>query len=97
MTNWGKNEDEDEKIWENELDFWILHIKIRFNETLHKNLWKKCLTQVLGNFWLIEAKTKMKMKKYGGEMSSIFGFSISKLGCVAIFIKLEREKNWPIV
>ena len=28
LTNRGKNEDEDEKIWENEFDFRILHTKI---------------------------------------------------------------------
>ena len=29
LTNRGKNEDEDEKMWKNEFDFRILHIKIR--------------------------------------------------------------------
>ena len=28
LTNRGKNEDEDEKIWKNEFDFRILHTKI---------------------------------------------------------------------
>ena len=37
----AKNEDEDEKYWKNELDFWIFHIKIRFYGNCHKNLRKK--------------------------------------------------------
>ena len=31
LTNGGKNEDEDEKLWENGLEFWIFY----------ENLWKK--------------------------------------------------------
>ena len=34
----GKNEYEDEKIWNNEFDFLILHIKIRLCVTFHENL-----------------------------------------------------------
>ena len=34
---------------------------------------------------------KMRLKKYG-KMSSIFEFSISKLGCMEIFIKISKKK-----
>ena len=34
---------------------------------------------------------KMKMKKYG-EMSSIFELSKSKLGYVAVFLKIQEKK-----
>ena len=40
LTIRGKNEDEDEKIWGNDFNFWILHIKIRLNGIFHKNLRK---------------------------------------------------------
>ena len=41
MTNWGKNEDENEKTWENKSDFWILYIRIKLNGNFHENLWEK--------------------------------------------------------
>ena len=37
----AKNEDEDEKYWKNEFDFWIFHAKIRFYGNCHENLRKK--------------------------------------------------------
>ena len=37
----AKNEDEDEKIWKNEFDFWILHMKIRSNDNFHEDFRKK--------------------------------------------------------
>ena len=67
----GKNEDEHEKVWENEFNFLIIHIKIRLHGNFHENLLKKNLTHFLGHFWLIEAKMKMKMKTFG-KMSLIF-------------------------
>ena len=36
--NWGKNEGEDKKNWENEFNFWILFIKIRLHGNFHENL-----------------------------------------------------------
>ena len=39
--NDAKNEDEDEKIWKNDFDFWIFHIKIRLYDNFHENLRKK--------------------------------------------------------
>ena len=44
-------------------------------------------TQFVGYFLLINAKMKMKMKS-NGKMKPIFQLSISKLGYVAIFIKI---------
>ena len=40
LTNHGKNEDINEKIWENKFDLWILHIKIRLYGNFHENLRK---------------------------------------------------------
>ena len=37
----AKNKDEDEKIWKNEIDFWIVHIKIRLYGNFDVNLWTK--------------------------------------------------------
>ena len=71
LTNRGKNEDEDEKIWKNEFDFWILHIKIRLYGNFDVNLRTSNFDPILGHFRLIEAKMKMKIKKYG-KMNSIF-------------------------
>ena len=42
-------------------------------------------------FWLIQAKRKMKMKKFE-KMISIFEFSISKVCYVAIFMKICAKK-----
>ena len=92
LTNQGKNEDEDEKILEHEFDFWSIHIKIRLHGNFYEYLLKKVLSHFL-HFWLIEAKMKMKMKKYG-KMFSIFKFSISKLGYVVIFTKIEENDFW---
>ena len=50
LTNRGKNEDEDEKIWENDLNFWILHIKIRLNGNFGVNLWTKNFEPFLEHF-----------------------------------------------
>ena len=86
LTSWGKNEDEDEKIWENKFDFWILHIKTRLYGNFDVRLWAKHFDAFLGYFWLIEAKIKIKMKKYNNKMSSIFEFSISKVGHMAILM-----------
>ena len=72
-----KNEDDGEKIGENEFNFWILHIKIRLYDNFHENQWEKCFRPYCRTFWLIEAKMKMKMTKYG-KLSPIFEFSLSK-------------------
>ena len=47
LTNRGKNENVNEKIWENEFDLWILQIKIRVYVNFHENLWEKNF----GPFW----------------------------------------------
>ena len=44
-------------------------------------------TQFVGYFLLINTKMKMKMKS-NGKMKPIFQLSISKLGYVAIFMKI---------
>ena len=41
LTNQGKNEDENEKLWENEFNFSIIHITIRLCDSFHENLRKK--------------------------------------------------------
>ena len=95
LTNQGKTEDENEKIWKNELNFLILHIKIRLYGNFYENMLKKVLTHFFRHFWLIEGKIKIKMKKYG-KMSSIFEFSISKLRYIGIFKKVWEKTFWPI-
>ena len=51
LTNWGKNKDVNEKMWENKFDLWILRIKIRLYGNFHENLRKKCLTHFLNHFY----------------------------------------------
>ena len=48
-----------EKIWKNEFDSWVFHIKTRLHDNFHENLKRKNLTQFVRHFWLIEAKMKM--------------------------------------
>ena len=91
MTNWGKNENEGEKVWENIFNFWIFHIKMRICGNFHENWRKKFLTDFLRHFWLTEAKIKMKTKKLA-KMISIFDFSIWKLGYMELFIKMWEKK-----
>ena len=51
---------------------------------------KKIFDPFFKTFWLIEAKMMMKMKKYE-KMSPLFEFFISKLGYVAIFMKILKK------
>ena len=95
MTNLGKNEDVNETIWENEFNFWILHIKIWLYGNFDVNLETKKFYSFLGHFWLVEAKMKMEMKKYG-KTSLIFKFFISKLGYMGLFIKIWEKNFWPV-
>ena len=81
----AKNDDRDGKVWKNEFDFSIFHIKIWLHDNFHENLRTKNLTHSLRHFWLIETKMKMKMKKCA-KMCSTFKFSLSKLGFVAILM-----------
>ena len=75
------------RFGKNEFDFWILHIKIRLYKNFHENLRKIFLTNFLSHFLLMEAKMKMKIKKFG-KVSSIFKSSISKIGYMANFMKI---------
>ena len=91
------------KIWKdlkrfgkNEFDFWIFHIKTRLYRNFHENLRKNFLTYFLSHFLLIEAKMKMKIKKFG-KVSSIFKLCISKFGYIAIFMKICFKIFWPVV
>ena len=94
MTNRNKNENGDKKISKNEFDFSILDIKTRLYKNFHENLRKQFLTHSLSHFWLIEAKMKMKIKKFG-KMSLIFDLSVSKLGYMAIFIRICLKNFHP--
>ena len=60
-----KNKNEDEEIWKNEFDFWILRIKIRLYGNFDLNQWTKSFDPFLGHFLLIEVKMKMNMKNMG--------------------------------
>ena len=52
---------------------------------------KKSFDPFFKTFLTIEGRMRMKMKKYG-KMSSIFEFSTSRLGYVAIFIKIGVKR-----
>ena len=83
----AKSEDEDEKIWKSDFDFWTFYNKIRLYDNFLENMRRKNLTHFLRHFWLIKAKMKMRMKKFR-RMNLIFEFSISKLGYMTIFMKI---------
>ena len=53
-------------------------------------IWEKKL------FWQIEAKMRMRMEKIG-KMSLIFEFSTSKLGYIAIFMKIWEKISCAII
>ena len=61
----------------------------------HENPRKKFSIHFSKHFWLIEAKTKMKIEKLGKTIS-IFEFSLSKFGYVSIFMKIVGKIFWPI-
>ena len=44
MTNQGKNEDEDEKIWKNKFSFGILYINIRLYRNIFDPFYRTFLT-----------------------------------------------------
>ena len=61
MTNWDKNEDEDEKLWENETDFLIIRIKIRLCDNFHENP-RKNFDRFLKTFLTIWGKNENEEK-----------------------------------
>ena len=63
LTNWGKNEDEDEKIWENESNFWILHINIRMCGNFLENLYKKLFDPFFKTFFTNRGKNEYEDEK----------------------------------
>ena len=91
LTNWSRNKDEDEKVWENEFNFSIIHIKIKLYGNFHEDLLKTKFDPFLRHLWLIETKMKMEIKKHR-KRSSIFDFSISKLGYMELFIKIWEKR-----
>ena len=50
LTNEEKNEDEDEKIWGNDFNFWIRHTKIILCGSFYENPWKSFLTHLVKYF-----------------------------------------------
>ena len=78
LTNQGKSKTENEKIWENEFDFWIFHIIIRLYSTFHKNLRKKTFLTNWGknenengknwknefDFWILHIKIRLYSNLY---------------------------------
>ena len=92
LTNRGKNEDENEKIWENESYFIIFHIKIRSCVNFHENPGKKLLTLFLQIFLTNQSKSKNEDERiWKNEFE--YWILISKLGYAAIFMKIW-EKNF---
>ena len=70
LTNRGKNEIVNEKIWENEFDLWILHIKVRLYGNFHENLWKKNFDQFFRTLLTNRGKNEIEDEKYE-KMNSI--------------------------
>ena len=60
LSNWGKSEDEGEKILEKEYGFSTRHPKI----SLYSNSYEILGKSFFEWFWIIQAKMKMKMKKF---------------------------------
>ena len=94
MTNWGRNEDEDEKVWENEFNFLIIHIKIRLYGNFHENPLKKMFEPFFRTFLTNWSKNEDEDEKMW-ENEFHFEYSISKLGYVAIFMKIGEKNFWP--
>ena len=71
LTSRGKNKNECEKIWENEFDFWILHIKIRLYGTFHKNLRKNIFFEIFT--W--KGHTRTEVSRFNLILRQIFCIS----------------------
>ena len=69
---------------------WFLNFSC-LHDIIHENLRRKNLTHFVRHLWLIEAKIKMKIKRFG-KTSSIFEFSISKFHYTKIFVKISEKK-----
>ena len=91
LTNQGKK-NEDEKIWENDFKFWILHIKIKlcdsFYENLRKIFWRFCKTFFTN--WGNNEDENEKIRENYLELS------ISKLGYVIVLMKIWEKSLRPI-
>ena len=72
------------KIWENEFNFCIIHIKIRLCDSFHENLRKKCLTHLLKTILTNRGKNEDEDKK---NLKSEFNFSI-------LHIKIRLYRNF---
>ena len=94
MTTPGKNGNEDEKLWKNDFDVWILDIKIRLYRKSWENFFDpyfKGLFTLLKYIFLTNwGKNEDKDEKFG-KISPIFEFSISKLGYMELFIKIWEK------
>ena len=94
MTTPGKNGNEDEKLWKNDFDVWILDIKIRLCRKSWENFFdpsfKGFFTLLKYIFLTNWGKNEDKDEKFG-KISPIFEFSISKLGYMELFIKIWEK------
>ena len=87
LTTWDKNEDGDKNIWENEFNFWILHIKTRLYKKFSWKSEKTIFDSLFKPFLTNRGKRENGDQKFG-KMSLIFDLFISKLGYMAIFIRI---------
>ena len=71
-----KNDNKDEKIWNNEFDFWIFHVKIRLYDNFHENLTRKNLTPFFETFFTSRGKNESKNEKYWEYESDLWIFHI---------------------
>ena len=92
LTNRGKNEDEDEKIWENEFNIWVFYIKIRLSGSFHGNLLKKNLTHFLGQVLTSQGKNKDEDEKIWENEFNFWILHI-KIRLSGSFAENLRKKN----
>ena len=90
MTNRGKNEDEDEGIWENEFNFGILHIKIRLDGTFHKNLRKKFSFEI----FTCEGRTRTGVERVNDSIFCCYTFLlIQRAACTSFLETCELKRQ----
>ena len=87
MTYPGKNEDEHEKVWENEFNFLIIHIKIRLHGNFHENLLKKKFNPFFRTFLTNRGKNEDEDENIWENEFNFFELSISKLSSMELFKK----------
>ena len=85
LTNRGKNKDEDEKIGENQFNFWIFRIRIGFYGNFQENPRKNILTHFskalsgLRQFLAEESSLKIMKNAFYFTLKAVFVLKLFKL------------------